>query len=65
MKIDRLDHIVLTVKNISKTCEFYATVLGMDVITFGDNRKALVFGSQKINLREGRRSNEAVHRIAR
>jgi len=52
MKIDRLDHFVLTVKNIAATCEFYTTTLGMDVITFGDNRKAIAFGSQKINLHE-------------
>jgi catechol 2,3-dioxygenase-like lactoylglutathione lyase family enzyme len=52
MKIERLDHLVLTVKNIAITCEFYAAVLGMEVVTFGDNRKALRFGSQKINLHE-------------
>src|SRR5215213_7537549 len=52
MKIDRLDHFVLTVKSIEKTCEFYASVLGMEVITFGENRKALAFGAQKINLHE-------------
>lgn len=52
MKIDHLDHLVLTVKNIATTCEFYVAVLGMDVVTFGDNRKALLFGSQKINLHE-------------
>ena len=52
MKIDRLDHLVLTVKNIATTCEFYARVLGMEVLTFGENRKALAFGTQKINLHE-------------
>ena len=52
MKTDRLDHLVLTVKNISATCGFYSRVLGMEVITFGENRKALAFGSQKINLHE-------------
>jgi catechol 2,3-dioxygenase-like lactoylglutathione lyase family enzyme len=52
MRVDRLDHLVLTVKNIAATCEFYSRVLGMEVITFGDNRKALAFGSQKINLHE-------------
>lgn len=56
MKIERLDHLVLTVKDIPTTCEFYSNVLGMDVITFGADRKALVFGSQKINLHE--RGNE-------
>jgi catechol 2,3-dioxygenase-like lactoylglutathione lyase family enzyme len=52
MKIDYLDHLVLTVKSIEKTCEFYSRVLGMEIITFGDGRKALLFGSQKINLHE-------------
>lgn len=52
MQIDRLDHLVLTVRDISTTCEFYATVLGMEVITFGANRRALKFGQQKINLHE-------------
>jgi catechol 2,3-dioxygenase-like lactoylglutathione lyase family enzyme len=40
----QLDHLVLTVKDIQASCDFYATVLGMEVITFGDNRKALRFG---------------------
>ncbi|MBT2679247.1 VOC family protein [Bacillus sp. ISL-35] len=52
MKIEALDHLVLTVEDIKKTCDFYHKVLGMQVITFGENRKALKFGSQKINLHE-------------
>lgn len=52
MKIDSLDHLVLTVKNIETTCAFYAKALGMEVIIFGGGRKALSFGSQKINLHE-------------
>jgi len=52
MIINHLDHLVLTVKNIAVTCQFYETVLGMEVITFGDQRKALRFGDQKINLHE-------------
>jgi catechol 2,3-dioxygenase-like lactoylglutathione lyase family enzyme len=50
--LDHLDHLVLTVKNIEETCRFYSQVLGMQVITFGKDRKALAFGSQKINLHE-------------
>ncbi|MHB8366335.1 MAG: VOC family protein [Acidithiobacillus sp.] len=50
MRIDRLDHIVLTVVDISATIAFYSRVLGMQEITFGDQRKALIFGQQKINL---------------
>lgn len=52
MKIDSLDHLVLTVKNIETTSAFYSKVLGMEIVTFGSGRKALLFGSQKINLHE-------------
>src|SRR5580700_10629601 len=52
MRVISLDHLVLTVRSIEGTCAFYATVLGMEVITFGQGRKALAFGSQKINLHE-------------
>lgn len=50
--IDRLDHLVLTVKDIEATCHFYEKVLGMKVVTFGDGRRALHFGQQKINLHQ-------------
>src|ERR1044072_1757656 len=50
MQIARLDHLVLTVADIAKTCEFYTRVLGMEVVTFGEGRTALRFGQQKINL---------------
>ncbi|SFE86906.1 Catechol 2,3-dioxygenase [Bacillus sp. OV194] len=52
MKINSLDHFVLTVKDIDRTCDFYNDVLGMEIITFQKNRKALKFGSQKINLHQ-------------
>ncbi|MCH2193330.1 VOC family protein [Kordia sp.] len=47
MNIERIDHFVLTVHNIEKTIEFYTNILGMEVFTFGQHRKALTFGSQK------------------
>ena len=50
--INRIDHLVLTVRNIEATINFYHQVLGMEVITFGNDRKALRFGEQKINLHE-------------
>ena len=50
MRIDRLDHLVLTVADIDATCAFYVGVLGMRVVEFGQGRKALAFGVQKINL---------------
>ena len=52
INIDRLDHLVLTVKNIEDTCKFYSDVLNMKIISFENNRKALAFGNQKINLHE-------------
>ncbi len=50
MKIDALDHLVLTVADIDATIAFYVSVLGMEAVTFGEGRRALAFGSQKINL---------------
>ena len=50
MKIDRLDHLVLTVRDIEASISFYEKVLGMRAITFGEGRRALTFGQQKINL---------------
>ncbi len=52
MKIDRIDHIILTVDSIDATIKFYTEILGMKLIIFGENRKALLFGNQKINLHE-------------
>ncbi len=48
-KITNIDHLVLTVKDINKTVEFYEK-LGMKKEIFGENRVALKFGNQKINL---------------
>lgn len=50
MKIKKLDHLVLTVADISRTCHFYVDILGMELVTFNGSRKALRFGNQKINL---------------
>lgn len=52
MRIDRFDHLVLTVRDIDVTCEFYSRVLGMSVVTFAGGRKALQFGAQKFNLHQ-------------
>jgi catechol 2,3-dioxygenase-like lactoylglutathione lyase family enzyme len=45
-----LDHLVLTVRDLDATMRFYVEGLGMRLETFGEGRKALHFGSQKINL---------------
>jgi catechol 2,3-dioxygenase-like lactoylglutathione lyase family enzyme len=52
MRIDRLDHLVLTVADVETTVRFYVDVLGMREVTFGPSRKALAFGRQKINLHQ-------------
>ena len=50
IKINRLDHLVLTVSDIDKTVDFYTKVLGMEKEIFKGSRVALKFGNQKINL---------------
>lgn len=49
--VDRLDHLVLTCRDIEVTASWYQRVLGMEREEFGpQNRTALRFGGQKINL---------------
>jgi catechol 2,3-dioxygenase-like lactoylglutathione lyase family enzyme len=50
--IDHIDHIVLTTRDKEGCIRFYTEVLGMKLESFGENRLALSFGSQKINLHE-------------
>ena len=58
MQINRLDHLVLTVADIERSCQFSRQVLGFEVVTFRGDRKALVFGRQKINLHQRGREFE-------
>ena len=63
VRIDRLDHLVLTVADIDATVDFYTRVLGMDAVTFGAGRTALAFGSSKVNLhRAGHEFEPKAHR---
>ena len=64
MDIDRIDHIVMTVKSIDATCAFYERVLGMQRMTFAGGRYALAFGRQKINLHEAGREFEPKAHVA-
>lgn len=50
MRIEALDHLVLTVADLDETVSFYCGVLGMEEVVFGGGRRALRFGAQKINL---------------
>ena len=58
MRIDRIDHLVLTVDDVARSIAFYVDVLGMTETTFGPDRKALMFGSSKINLHQRGREFE-------
>jgi catechol 2,3-dioxygenase-like lactoylglutathione lyase family enzyme len=60
--IDHIDHIVLTTRDREGCIRFYTEVLGMKLEKFGDNRLALRFGNQKINLHEwGREFTPRAH----
>ena len=50
--IRSIDHFVLTAGDVDATVEFYTRVLGMTAETFAGGRRALSFGSQKINLHQ-------------
>ena len=50
MTLEKLDHLVLPVSDIDAVATFYTTYLGMEKRIFGDDRVALHFGDQKINL---------------
>ena len=58
MKLEKIDHVVITVKDLNKTIGFYTNILGMKLEEFSsslDNnqiRYAVSFGSQKINIHE-------------
>jgi catechol 2,3-dioxygenase-like lactoylglutathione lyase family enzyme len=57
-QVERLDHLVLTVRDVQATCAFYTAALGMRMVTFGQGRTALAFGTQKINLHQAGREFE-------
>jgi catechol 2,3-dioxygenase-like lactoylglutathione lyase family enzyme len=52
MKVNRFDHVVLTVASVDATVDFYTRVLGMSAVVFGGGRQALRFGTSKINLHQ-------------
>lgn len=52
MKIEKIDHIVFTANDIEKTIQFYTQILEMELVEFGEGRKVLKFGEQKINLHQ-------------
>jgi catechol 2,3-dioxygenase-like lactoylglutathione lyase family enzyme len=58
VRIERIDHLVLTVADVDRTVDFYARVLGMEPVTFGAGRRALRFGHHKLNLHQAGRELE-------
>lgn len=57
-EIAALDHLVLTVADIPRACDFYSRAFGMRIARFGAERTALHFGRQKINLHQVDRTFE-------
>jgi catechol 2,3-dioxygenase-like lactoylglutathione lyase family enzyme len=52
VNVERIDHVVLTVADVDRTIAFYERALGMRAVTFGEGRRALTFGDQKLNLHQ-------------
>ena len=58
MKLEKIDHVVITAKDLSTTIDFYTNILGMKLEKFSTSsynnqiRYAVSFGSQKINIHE-------------
>lgn len=50
--IDSIDHIVLTVRDLAASREFYTRVLGMRLVEEPGRPLALHFGNQKIHLHQ-------------
>ncbi|XLM22279.1 VOC family protein, partial [Chromobacterium piscinae] len=48
--ISHIDHLVLTVRDIEAAVAFYQRTLRLEALSFGNGRRALRFGNQKINL---------------
>lgn len=58
VEVRSLDHLVLTVADVAATAAFYARVMGMKPVAFAGSRRALAFGTQKINLHQAGREFE-------
>ena len=58
IKVERIDHLVLTVQSISRSVEFYTRVLGLSIVQTTKGRFALGLGRYKLNLHEA--SAEAI-----
>jgi catechol 2,3-dioxygenase-like lactoylglutathione lyase family enzyme len=56
VKVHALDHLVINVRDVARSAEWYRKILGMEIRVFdpghgGTPRTSLIFGNQKINVR--------------
>ncbi|WP_256377723.1 VOC family protein [Neorhizobium sp. NCHU2750] len=62
MNVNAIDHLVMNVVDVERSCRWYEQVLGMRRLDYGESpdrpRTALTFGSQRINLRPVRLASE-------
>lgn len=61
MKLIRIDHLVLTVKNVKRTVDFYTNVLNMQELTVKSKdieMKAVRFGDQRFHIHEAGKEHE-------
>jgi catechol 2,3-dioxygenase-like lactoylglutathione lyase family enzyme len=56
MRVHALDHIVLAVQDVARTCRFYERVLGMEPKEERPGKWSLHFGTQKISLQDAQAS---------
>jgi catechol 2,3-dioxygenase-like lactoylglutathione lyase family enzyme len=56
MKVRSLDHIVLCVRDVERTCAFYRQVLGMEPREERPGKWSLHFGANKISLQDAEAS---------
>jgi catechol 2,3-dioxygenase-like lactoylglutathione lyase family enzyme len=63
LKIRSIDHVVLTVADLQRTLDFYERTLGMTPVSFGEGRRALAFGDQKLNLHQAGQEFEPKARV--
>jgi catechol 2,3-dioxygenase-like lactoylglutathione lyase family enzyme len=62
MRVTRLDHLVLTVRSLEATVDFYTAVLGLRLRAFDGGRLALRFGDQQLDLHEAGQQPEPAAR---
>ena len=56
VKVNALDHLVINVRDVARSAEWYREILGMEIRMFDPGngsppRTSLIFGNQKINVR--------------